>query len=87
MLICAMQAAACNGLASTVSVVQRDVAKLQRGKDVRRRGVNLVVADMFDAGMSTLGGTQKMTRATPGNQLSRASMYEVPWDHPVVSLT
>lgn len=44
------QVAASNGLSNRISVVTRDVAKLQRGKDVRRRGVNLVVADMFDAG-------------------------------------
>lgn len=44
------QAAACNGLSSKISVVNRDIAMLQRGKDVRTRGVNLVIADMFDAG-------------------------------------
>jgi protein arginine N-methyltransferase 7 len=47
----ARAAAAANGLSSRVSVVQRDVGLLQRGHDVRALGVNLVVADLFDAGL------------------------------------
>ena len=45
-----MQVAAANGVASTVSVVDRDVGLLQRGMEVRAQGVNIVVTDMFDAG-------------------------------------
>jgi protein arginine N-methyltransferase 7 len=47
----ARAAAAANGLSSSISVVQRDVGLLQRGRDVRALGVNLVVADLFDAGL------------------------------------
>ncbi len=39
-----------NGCAAAVSVVSRDAGLLQRGHEVRTRGVNLVVADFFDAG-------------------------------------
>ena len=44
------QAVAAAGLSSKVSVVHRDVALLQRGREVRPLGVNLVIADLFDAG-------------------------------------
>eukprot|EP00887_Chlorella_sp_A99_P001822 scaffold19.g1822.t1 len=47
----ARKAAAANGLAHRVSVVHRDVGLLQRGREVRPLGVNIVVADMFDAGL------------------------------------
>ena len=46
----ARKAAAANGLSGRVSVVHRDAALLQRGKEVRPLGVNLVLADIFDAG-------------------------------------
>ena len=45
-----VQVVAANGVSDKVSVVHRDVGLLQRGKEVRRLGVNIVVADMFDAG-------------------------------------
>ena len=45
-----VQAAAVNGLSAKVSVVARDAALLERGREARREGVNLVVFDMFDAG-------------------------------------
>ena len=48
----ARKAAAANGLSKNISVVHRDVALLQRGKDVRPLGVNIVVADIFDAGLT-----------------------------------
>ena len=41
-----------NGLSDKVSVVHRDAALLERGREAPRTGVNLVVADMFDAGVS-----------------------------------
>lgn len=44
-------AAAKGDVGKRVSVVHRDAALLQRGKEVRPLGVNLVVADMFDAGL------------------------------------
>lgn len=43
--------AAVNGCSNRISVVHRDAAMLQRGKEVRTLGVNLVVADMFDSGL------------------------------------
>lgn len=46
----ARKAAAANGLSSRVSVVHRDAGLLQRGREVRPLGVNLVIADLFDAG-------------------------------------
>lgn len=47
----ARKTAAANGLSKSISVVHRDVALLQRGKDVRPLGVNIVVADVFDSGL------------------------------------
>ncbi len=41
---------AVNGVGEKVSVVQKDAGLLERGKQVRRLGVNLVTADFFDAG-------------------------------------
>lgn len=49
----ARKAAAANGLSDRVSVVQRDGGLLQRGREVRALGVNVVVADVFDAGGRT----------------------------------
>lgn len=34
-----------------MSVVERDAALLQRGRDVRPKGANLVTVDLFDAGL------------------------------------
>lgn len=45
-----LQTVAANCVSDRVSVVHRDIACLQRGRDVRALGVNLVVADLFDAG-------------------------------------
>lgn len=45
-----MQVIAANGLSDRVSVVQKDVALLQRGHEVRYLGCNLAIADLFDAG-------------------------------------
>ena len=39
-----------NGMSEKITVVNRDVAKLQRGKDIARQGVNVIVADIFDSG-------------------------------------
>jgi protein arginine N-methyltransferase 7 len=50
----ARKAAAANELSGRVSVMQRDAALLQRGKEVRPLGVNLVLADIFDAGKMQL---------------------------------
>lgn len=47
----ARKAVAANAFADTVSVVCRDVAMLERGRDVRPLGVNIIVADMFDSGL------------------------------------
>ena len=49
-----MQAAAVNGLSDKVSVVARDAALLERGREARREGVNLVVFDLFDAGVCVI---------------------------------
>lgn len=51
----ALQAVAANDLSEKVSVVHRDVGLLQRGREVRPLGVNLVVTDFFDAGAPWLG--------------------------------
>jgi protein arginine N-methyltransferase 7 len=55
----ARKAAAANGFTKssssreqTISVVHKDVALLQRGHEVRPLGVNIVIADMFDAGLT-----------------------------------
>ncbi len=39
-----------NGLSHKVSVVQKDIALLERGHEVRYLGCNLAIADLFDAG-------------------------------------
>lgn len=44
-------AAAAGVLGRKISVVHKDAALLQRGREVRPLGVNLVVADVFDAGL------------------------------------
>ncbi len=49
-MVCCVQAVAAAELSSRVSVVHRDVALLQRGKEVRPLGINLVITDFFDAG-------------------------------------
>ena len=46
-----MQVLAGNGLLEKVSVIQKDVGLLERGQDVREQGVNIIVADFFDAGV------------------------------------
>jgi hypothetical protein len=46
----ARRAAIHNKLSHKISVFHRDVGLLQRGKEVRPLGVNVVVADVFDAG-------------------------------------
>jgi len=42
---------AANGLSHIVTVVQCDVALLERGRDVRHQGCNFAVVDLFDAGL------------------------------------
>ena len=42
---------AANGLSNVVTVVQRDAALLERGRDVRYEGCNFAVVDLFDAGL------------------------------------
>ncbi len=39
-----------NKLSDKVSVVQKDIALLERGKEVRYLGINLAIGDIFDAG-------------------------------------
>lgn len=46
----ARKAVARNGCSDKVSVVHRDIGLLERGKEVRRLGFNLAVADFFDSG-------------------------------------
>ena len=45
-----MQVLAANHLSEGVSVVHSDAALLERGREVRPLGVNIVLADLFDAG-------------------------------------
>ena len=52
MLAC-WQVAAVNGVADKVSVVRKDIALLERGKEVRYLGANLAIGDIFDAGKPT----------------------------------
>jgi len=47
----ARKAMAANGQTGRVSIVNRDVGLLQRGREVRPLGVNMVVADVFDGGL------------------------------------
>ncbi|KAI8104703.1 hypothetical protein M9434_003256 [Picochlorum sp. BPE23] len=47
----ARKTAAASGFSKKISVVHRDAALLQRGKEVRPLGTNVVIADMFDAGL------------------------------------
>ncbi|PSC69443.1 arginine methyltransferase [Micractinium conductrix] len=47
----ARKAAAANSLSKAVSVVHRDAGTLQRGREIRPLGVNVVIADVFDAGL------------------------------------
>jgi hypothetical protein len=62
--ICWLQVMAVNGLSERVSVVHRDVALLQRGREVRPLGCNLAIADLFDAGgPSTPFKTPGLSRA------------------------
>ena len=49
-----LQAAAVNGLSDKISVVARDAALLERGREARREGVNLVTFDMFDSSTGIL---------------------------------
>ena len=46
----ALQAVAANGFSECVSAVHCDVGLLERGREVRRAGANVAVADIFDAG-------------------------------------
>ncbi len=43
-----------NKLSDRVSVVQKDIALLERGKEVRYLGINLAIGDIFDAGSSSI---------------------------------
>lgn len=52
--MCHRQVAAMNKLSDKVSVVQKDIALLERGKHVRYLGANLAIGDIFDAGMLAL---------------------------------
>lgn len=75
----AVQAVAANGLSDRVSVVHRDAGLLQRGREVRALGVNLVVTDMFDAGeetRNTPSGTVEPYQIWPG---SGSECMAVPW--------
>lgn len=54
MNLCKMQVLAVNRVSDGVSVVHSDGALLERGREVRALGVNIVVADLFDAGRLTL---------------------------------
>ncbi len=49
-----LQAVAANGFSERVSVVHRDIGLLERGREVRRLGANVAVADIFDAGARPL---------------------------------
>jgi protein arginine N-methyltransferase 7 len=42
---------AANGLSHRVSVTSRDVGLIERGREVRQLGCNMVVMDLFDAGL------------------------------------
>lgn len=62
----ARKAASANKLSRRVSVVHRDSGLLQRGREVRPLGVNVVVADVFDAGgwaggMAACAGLRRST--------------------------
>ena len=42
-----------NKLSDKISVVQKDIALLERGKDMRYLGANLAIGDVFDAGKTS----------------------------------
>lgn len=45
-----LQVAAVNHVSDSISVIHSDAALLERGQGVRPLGVNIVTADIFDAG-------------------------------------
>jgi hypothetical protein len=47
------QVAAMNRVSDVVSVVNKDIALLERGHDIRYLGANLAIGDIFDAGGSS----------------------------------
>lgn len=66
-----LQAVATNGFSERVSVMHRDIGLLERGREVRRLGANVAVADIFDAGARPLPhslcrSTTNMDRASLG---------------------
>lgn len=48
------QVAAVNYVSDKVSVVNKDIALLERGREVRYLGANLAIGDIFDSGMASL---------------------------------
>ena len=44
------QVAAMNKVSDVVSVVNKDIALLERGHEIRYLGANLAIGDIFDAG-------------------------------------
>jgi len=73
-----VQVVAVNGMSEGVSVVPRDIALLERGRDVRALGVNIVVADFFDAGLAPffvpdIGHTDRWAR-------TQESLAQNPYD-------
>lgn len=49
----ALQVLAANGLLEKISVINKDAGLLERGQDLRHLGVNIIIADFFDAGEVT----------------------------------
>lgn len=67
---------AANGLSHRVSVTTRDVGLLERGKEVRQLGCNMVVMDLFDA--SLLGDHVSQLLALAKSQVLQPSTTVVP---------
>jgi len=47
----AQRAVAANGAAGLVSIVQADAASCRRGQEVPLKGADVILLDMFDAGV------------------------------------
>jgi len=65
---------AANGLSSQISVFKRDAALLERGKHTPYEGVNLIVLDVFDSGLT---GDQVLFLLESAKKKLCASSYSV----------
>ena len=67
----ARRCTAANGLGKQVSVVRRDAALLERGRDVPRSGCNLAVLDLFDCQLTGDGVLDLLAACRKNGALTR----------------